>query len=103
MDIQSKYGVILFGFFALINIAAYITFFIDKTLAQKNALRISEATLLGLAFLGGSCGALLAQQHFWHKMQKQPFKTYLYTISLFHVGLIIVFMPPLFLAGKDMF
>jgi len=99
MDVQSNLDLILFGFFGLMNIAAYIAFFIDKKLAQKNARRISEATLLGLAFIGGSGGALLAQQHFRHKTQKQPFKTYLYAISLLHIGLIIVFLSPLFQTG----
>jgi len=103
MDIQSNSGLPLFGFFAMMNIATYITFFIDKTLTQKNARRISEATLLGLAFFGGSCGEFLAQQQFRHNTQKEPFKTYLYAISLFHVGLIIVFMSPFFRARKAMF
>ena len=41
-----------------INIAAFITFGIDKWKAEQHMWRIPEATLLGLAAAGGSIGAL---------------------------------------------
>ena len=99
MDLHSNIDFVIWGYFILMNIAAFIAFYIDKKRAQKNARRISEATLLGLAFFGGSGGAMWAMDKFRHKTQKQPFKGRLYAISLLHVGLIIVFLSPLFRAG----
>ena len=39
---------------------------------------MKRRTLLGLALFGGALGALLGQQLFRHKTQKQPFRTLLW-------------------------
>ncbi|MDU3302747.1 MAG: DUF1294 domain-containing protein, partial [Enterobacter ludwigii] len=38
--------------------------------------RVPEATLLVFGLIGGWPGAIIGQQLFRHKTQKQPFKTY---------------------------
>ncbi len=61
-----------------INVIAFLAFGRDKRLATTHQSRIPERTLLGLALFGGALGALLGQQLFRHKTQKQPFRTLLW-------------------------
>lgn len=70
---------------AVANLAAFAAFGLDKRLAQAGAWRISENTLLGLALVGGSIGAVGAQQLFRHKTRKEPFRTTLYGIVLLQI------------------
>lgn len=65
-----------------INIAAFGAFWIDKRRAVKQEWRISEGTLLGLAFVGGWVGAKLAQRRFRHKTRKQPFARHLNAVPV---------------------
>lgn len=46
----------------------------DKSAAKSGSQRTAEATLHLLGLAGGWPGALLAQQVFRHKTQKQPFR-----------------------------
>ncbi|EEO5215404.1 DUF1294 domain-containing protein, partial [Salmonella enterica] len=48
----------------------------DKTAARKTWRRVPESTLLVFGVVGGWPGAIVGQQLFRHKTQKQPFKTY---------------------------
>ncbi|MGR4864830.1 DUF1294 domain-containing protein [Caulobacter sp. LARHSG274] len=66
----------------LVNVAAYLLFWLDKDAARRGLGRISERTLLLIATLGGGLGALLAQQILRHKTRKQPFRTQLFLIVL---------------------
>lgn len=56
-----------------INIASFILFGIDKSKAEKKEWRISEASLLGISFFGGSIGALMGMVIFKHKLSKKKF------------------------------
>ncbi|EJT9147052.1 putative inner membrane protein, partial [Salmonella enterica subsp. enterica serovar Enteritidis str. 50-5646] len=47
-----------------------------KTAARKTWRRVPESTLLVFGVVGGWPGAIVGQQLFRHKTQKQPFKTY---------------------------
>jgi uncharacterized membrane protein YsdA (DUF1294 family) len=47
-----------------------------------------EGTLLILAFFGGSLGAASAQRMLRHKTQKEPFRSLLKGIVVFHVLLV---------------
>ena len=58
----------------LVNIIAFAAFGIDKRKAVKHKYRISEATLLGLALIGGSAGALAGMYLFHHKTRKPLFR-----------------------------
>jgi uncharacterized membrane protein YsdA (DUF1294 family) len=72
----------------VVNLVTAMLFGIDKRRAVAGGWRISEATLLGWAALGGSGGALWARRHFRHKTRKQPFATILDVIATVHVGLL---------------
>lgn len=58
----------------LINVITFLTYGIDKWKAQHGKWRISEATLLILAILGGSIGAFAGMRIWHHKTQHLKFK-----------------------------
>ena len=55
------------------NMIGFLSMFIDKKKAEKGAWRISEHTLLMIALLGGSIGAIIGMYKFRHKTQKPRF------------------------------
>ena len=57
-----------------VNVLTFIVYGVDKWKAQRGRWRVPEATLMGLAALGGSVGAWLAMQLFRHKTQKKKFR-----------------------------
>lgn len=62
--------------FLLINMLTLVMYGADKMAARKGMRRVPEATLLVFGVTGGWPGAIVGQQLFRHKTQKQPFKTY---------------------------
>ncbi len=83
-----------------INVIAFLAFGWDKRQSTiRNAPRIAERTLLGLALFGGALGALLGQQLFHHKTQKQPFRTLLWCAALVNILAAFVLMRLEWLAG----
>ena len=56
------------------NLLTFVIYGIDKYKARPNHWRVREATLLLLAALGGSIGALLAMRAFRHKTQHKKFR-----------------------------
>lgn len=63
------------------NFLAFAAFGIDKARAETGAWRISEGTLLQLAFFGGTVGAYAGRALFRHKTRKQPFSGQLHAIA----------------------
>ena len=57
-----------------INIVTFLVYGIDKWKAKQGSWRISEATLLMLAVIGGTIGALLGMQVWRHKTMYKKFK-----------------------------
>ncbi|MBO5183052.1 MAG: DUF1294 domain-containing protein [Bacilli bacterium] len=58
----------------IINIITLITYKIDKQKSKENKRRISEKTLITLAFIGGALGAHIGMYTFHHKTKKIKFK-----------------------------
>jgi uncharacterized membrane protein YsdA (DUF1294 family) len=79
---------ILFAF-GLINAWTMVLFWDDKRRARAGAWRISEASLLGMALIGGTPGAFLARAWFRHKTRKHPFSTVLFFIAAIQAGTAI--------------
>ena len=71
-----------------INIVTFLVYGIDKWKAKHNSWRISEATLLILAVIGGSIGALLGMKVWHHKTQHNKFKYGLPLILIIQIILI---------------
>ena len=57
----------LLYYLIVINIVTFLVYGIDKWKAKQGNWRISEATLLILAVIGGSIGALLGMKVWRHK------------------------------------
>ncbi len=73
----------------LINVFTFIIYGVDKYKAIHSKRRVKIATLLFLAFLGGSIGSILAMYLFRHKTNKTYFK---FGIPLILVTQIIFFL-----------
>ena len=72
----------LWVYLAVINLAAFAAFVLDKRAARQRGPRVKESTLITLAASGGAPGAVLGQQLLRHKTRKRPFRGYLWTIFL---------------------
>ena len=72
-----------------INIATFFLYGIDKYKAKKNQWRISEATLLTMAAIGGSIGALAGMRLWHHKTMHKKFKYGIPLIIIMQVALAI--------------
>ena len=73
----------------IINIISFLAMFIDKKKAEKNRWRIKESTLLILALIGGSIGAIAGMYVFHHKTQKPRFYIGIPIIIILQILLII--------------
>ena len=81
-----------------INIVTFLLYGIDKYKAKKGRWRISEATLIALAVIGGSIGAW-GGMHIWHHKTKH--KRFMIGIPLIIVlQLAVVFAVWYFLLQK---
>jgi uncharacterized membrane protein YsdA (DUF1294 family) len=65
---------IVLQYLAVINVATFLTYGLDKWKAKRSKWRIREAALLMLAVLGGSIGAWLGMKVWHHKTQHKKFK-----------------------------
>ena len=72
-----------------INVLTFLVYGIDKFKAKHGSWRISEATLLILAVIGGSIGALLGMQVWHHKTMHKKFQFGIPLIILAQIALII--------------
>ena len=72
-----------------INIATFFLYGIDKYKAQKGRWRISEATLLMMAVIGGSIGAWVGMRLWHHKTMHKKFKYGIPVIIIIQVGLVV--------------
>lgn len=73
----------ILSYLIVISIVAFILYGIDKYRARRAQWRISEATLLLLAVLGGSVGAWLGMKVWHHKTMHNKFKYGVPLIMLF--------------------
>ena len=78
---------ILLAFLLLVNLLVFALYGIDKLKAKKGAWRIPESTLLLVAFLGGSLGALLGMELFRHKTKHAKFKVLVPLFLILHIAL----------------
>ena len=72
-----------------INIATFLLYGIDKYKAKKNQWRISEATLLTMAAIGGSIGAWAGMRLWHHKTMHKKFKYGIPVIIILQVALAV--------------
>lgn len=73
----------------LANILTLVIYGVDKMAARKAWRRVPESTLLIFGFVGGWPGAIVGQQVFRHKTQKQPFKTYFIISVILNIAVLV--------------
>ena len=78
----------LLYYLIVITIVTFLVYGIDKWKAKQGSWRISEATLLILAVIGGSIGALLGMKIWHHKTMHKKFKYGLPLILIIQIILI---------------
>ena len=83
---------ILLIYLAVVNILTIIVFGVDKMHAKSNRQRVRIVTLLGLAFIGGSVGALIGMYGFHHKTKKAYFTVGVPLILLMQVVVLFYVM-----------
>ena len=72
-----------------INIVSFFLYGIDKYKAKKGKWRISEATLLMIAVIGGSIGAWAGMRLWHHKTMHKKFKYGIPIIIILQVCLVV--------------
>lgn len=72
-----------------VNIATFFLYGIDKYKAKKGKWRISEATLLLIAVIGGSIGAWAGMRLWHHKTMHKKFKYGIPVIIILQVAIAV--------------
>lgn len=81
---------ILIYYLLIINALAFLLMLADKRKAVKKVWRIPEATLLAVAAIGGSLGAILGMRLFRHKALHLKFSLGLPLMLAAHILLLIL-------------
>ena len=76
---------LIYSWLAVANIIAFFMYGIDKLKAKHRRWRIPEATLLGIAAIGGSLGAFAGMQIFRHKTKHLRFQILVPLFLLLHI------------------
>ena len=79
---------IILGYLLAVNITSFLLYGIDKYKAKKGRWRISEATLLTMAAIGGSIGALAGMRLWHHKTMHKKFKYGIPVIIMMQIALV---------------
>lgn len=90
-------------YLAAINLVTFLVYGIDKWKAQRSKWRIEESTLLWLAVVGGSVGALLGMHVWHHKTQHRKFTWGVPAILLAHIAIaaVIIYFRGSFMTFLD--
>ena len=80
------------AYLVAVNVVTFIVYGIDKWKAKKGRWRISEATLLFLAVIGGSIGAWMGMSVWHHKTLHKKFRYGIPLILIAQLGLILYFL-----------
>ena len=78
-------------YIVVINLVSFMMFGIDKYKARRGQWRISEATLLAVAAIGGSLGARMGMKVWHHKTLHSKFRYGVPIMLLAHIALMAYF------------
>lgn len=81
---------LLLVYLLIINALGFILMLVDKYKAKKNLWRIPEATLLGIAAIGGSLGCLWGMQAARHKTKHLKFSLGLPAILAIQILILVL-------------
>lgn len=77
-------------YLVIINAVAFTLMLADKLKAKRGAWRIPEATLLGVAAIGGSIGAIAGMYLFRHKTRHRKFTLGIPLILIVQIVLVLL-------------
>ncbi|MCR5640599.1 MAG: DUF1294 domain-containing protein [Lachnospiraceae bacterium] len=77
-------------YYSAVNVIALFLYGYDKRKARLQEWRIPEATLLGIAAMGGSGGAFFGMRLFHHKTRKWKFRILVPLCLIAHVLILLV-------------
>ena len=80
---------IILGYLLAVNITSFLLYGIDKYKAKKGRWRISEATLLLMAVIGGSIGTWAGMRLWHHKTMHKKFKYGIPIIIIMQIALVV--------------
>lgn len=86
---MANYHYILGLSLLILNVISFILYGIDKYKAKKGKWRISEATLLAMAVIGGSVGAWTGMKLWHHKTLHKKFTIGVPLVFILQVALVI--------------
>ena len=72
------------------NVVVFLLYGIDKWCAVNDKWRISEKTLISVAFLMGAVGAMLGMRTFRHKTKKKMFQALIALAFLVNAGVLLL-------------
>ena len=78
----------ILGYLLAVNITSLLFYGIDKYKAKTGRWRISEATLLLMAVIGGSIGAWVGMRIWHHKTMHKMFKYGIPLILIMQIALV---------------
>ncbi|MDE6151920.1 MAG: DUF1294 domain-containing protein, partial [Prevotella sp.] len=81
---------IIMCYLLTLNVVAFIVYGIDKYKARKGKWRISEATLLLMAVIGGSIGAWIGMKAWHHKTLHKKFRFGIPAILVAQISLLLL-------------
>ena len=84
---------ILLIYLVIVNAAGCLLMLADKIKAKKKAWRIPEATLMGVAAIGGSFGSLVGMQLWRHKTKHPKFSVGIPVLLALHIALLVWLLP----------
>lgn len=76
----------------IINAVGIFFMLADKHKAKKKQWRIPEATLMGIAAVGGSVGVLIGMYTFRHKTKHAKFYIGVPLLLILQIGLAVLYM-----------
>ena len=82
----------LMAYIGLVNFITFLVFAYDKYRAKNGRWRLKNVLLLGLSFIGGALGGLIAVKVLRHKTKKTYYKIGLPLMVLMQVLLTVYFM-----------
>jgi uncharacterized membrane protein YsdA (DUF1294 family) len=72
-----------------LSFLTFLSYTVDKSKAQRGALRTQESTLHILALIGGWPGVALAQQIFRHKSSKKSLNGFFWSTVMIDLALLL--------------
>lgn len=81
---------LIIAYLVLVNASAFILMLADKQKARRSVWRIPEGTLLGVAAIGGSLGAVIGMHLFRHKTRHLKFRLGLPLMLAVQICLLIL-------------